>query len=418
MSYHVRHQFDDDERLSIYASPRRYSDSDQSDDSYQSRSTAPTEYDYCYKSPSHHDYHIKEVMPEEKLDDAQHYDYQYQPPPEQSVTARDARCSVQTYASTVPTLHERDDDQAEFELPLYQPQLFYSDDLPATPADFAQLFPSTRRLMIAHDDSASDGNMNLKINTQLKHRGRIQNLTLFHLRMYDLRSREFSLRRYDRGSGREVCHTVRKHGKTASERRPVLQRSWSSAIATLRSMSDHKMAVPRRSDSGYESHLNLDHSGFKSADNIQSRPQTPKDTIKLEFSNYAQVKVKCRGTGSSKRYDFEYWGNIYHWKRAVRKGGQGKEVAYHLFQTGYDQPLAHIVPDPLGSFEKHEEELKGGWVPPCSMWISDERVCRMQNDVSDVVVAAGLIALVDDCIGSRFRGKDIHRMAAPMRSSA
>ena len=415
MSYHDRYRSYDDDRRTMYTtSSRRYSDSDQSDVSYMSKSTAPTEYDYCSKSHSYPHYHVDEVTPEEPFEEDEGcYEYLCQSPSEETA-ASDPRSSVETYASTVPSIHELDNEPPEFELPSFQPQLRYPDDLPATPADFAELFPSTRRLAIAHDDSAMDGNMNLKINTQVKHRGRIQNLTLFHLRMYDLKNRDFSLRRYDRGSGREVCHTLRKYRKSAAERPPALRRSWSSAIATLRSKSERKTPAPRRSDSGYESDLNYGQRCVNPGGDAKSRPQIPTNTTKLEFSNYAQVEVKRHGTGSSKRYEFEYWGIAYHWKRIVRKEGQGTHVSYHLFRAGNDQPLAHIVPDPLGAFEQHEEKLKGGWVPPCSMWISDERICHMQKDVSDVVVASGITALVDDCIKSRFHSKQSHRLSIPM----
>lgn len=416
MTYHDHYRSYDDDRHTLYsASSRRYSDSDTSDDSHHSKSTAPTEYDYCYTVPSYPSYCMDEVMPEEQLDENDTcYEEPECQPPSVSTAESNPRASVETYASTVPSIHEPDTEEPAFDMPIYQPQLYFSDDLPATPSDFAELFPSTRRLMIAHDDAASDGNMNLKINTQVKDRGRIQNLTLFHLRMYDLKNREFSLRRYDRGSGREVCHTLRKYRKTAAEKRPAFQRSWSNALATFRSISENKMSTPRRSDSGYESELNFADCRPRSAGAFTSRSKIPTNTTKMEFSNYAQVEVKRRGTRSNKRYDFEYWGNSYQWKRVVRKEGQGTQVSYHLFHAGNDQPLAHIVPDPLGAFEKHEEELKGGWVPPCSMWISDQRICHMQNDVSDVVVAAGIVALVDDCIKSRFHNKPSRHLSIPM----
>jgi len=139
-------------------------------------------------------------------------------------------------------------------------------------------------------------------------------------------------------------------------------------------------------------------------------PSTPTDTIKLAFSNYAQLEITRRGSKpTNTRYDFEHWGTLYSWKRLVRKENQTDHVSFHLYQatnTDPDQSLAHIEPAPLGATEKLEEEDKGGWIPPCALWIGDDRVCRARNDLADVVVATGLIALVDDCVRERFDCKD------------
>ncbi|RAL65797.1 hypothetical protein DID88_005462 [Monilinia fructigena] len=60
--------------------------------------------------------------------------------------------------------------------------------------------------------------------------------------------------------------------------------------------------------------------------------KTPTNTTKLEFSNYAQIDVKRRGTKALKRYEFEYWGHSYSWKRVMEKDGEGKAISYHLFK--------------------------------------------------------------------------------------
>src|SRR5438045_7130949 len=98
-------------------------------------------------------------------------------------------------------------------------------------------FPSSRRLLIQHDDSTLDGNMNLRIETE--HNGGKPPHQLFHLRMHDLKSRQFSFRRHCRESGREVCHCNRKLALPLVER-PGLQRSVSNALANLVSKQDLK----------------------------------------------------------------------------------------------------------------------------------------------------------------------------------
>ena len=258
----------------------------------------------------------------------------------------------------------------------------------STPPEFGELFPSSRRLCIRHDDTTLDGNMNLRVDTEVPiSGGRKADFTLFHLRMYDLRNRDFSLRRYCRDSGREVCHTSRVYGKTVAERRPSLQRSVSSAFASFRSKQDGKVAAAtglKRHDSGYDSTLDEDDEAY------QAEPQhwtdmssaMPTNTTKLDFSNYAQVNVKRRGAKGSKRYSFEYWGTTYTWKRVVRKDGSFREVSYHLINDA-GAVLAHAVPVPLTIAQAQQEHDKGGWVPPCSMWISDPSIFNDDTDVAE-----------------------------------
>ncbi|KAG8630700.1 hypothetical protein KVT40_002319 [Elsinoe batatas] len=389
----------DDSRQSTYSErSRRSSGSDRSDSSYHSRSTVPTEYEYITT----------------KLDSLRTSDvYPCYEQKVSSVTYVDSpRSSVETYASTVPSLLEEqaeDDEQDDFQVPVFQPDAYYDDSIPTTPSDFSKLFPSTRRLSITHDDSTPDGNMNLKVNTQVRTpRGRMQNMTLFHLRMYDLKSREFSLRRYDRDSGREVCHSTRNYQKT-EQKRPGFQRSLTNAIASLRTKSDNRMptlSTINRTQDGFKRSFESERERPQSAGmDSRAHPHLPTNTTRLEFSNYAHVEVKRRGTKSSKRYEFEYWGKTYQWKRHVQKNGKDITTSFHLFQVGGSESLANIVPEPMSPTQRHEERSKGGWVPPCAMWIGDERLVSMQNDVSDVIISSGLVALVDDCIKRRFHGK-------------
>ena len=300
-----------------------------------------------------------------------------------------SRASVETYASTVPSIEDYDDDESHYEVPEYEDEAFPTIAIPSTPADFADFFPSSRRLCIRHDDSTVDGNMNLRVDTEIfLSKGRRADLTLFHLRMHDLKNREFSFRRYCRDSGREVCHSSRKYVKPASDRKPGIQRSMSSALSSLRSRTDSRTMAPKslkRHDSGYESTVDEEEimefrrPSTKAHNNIP----IPTNTTQLEFSNYAHIDVKRRGAKTSKRYEFEYWGTSYAWMRKSRRAGYLKQTSYHLVDTATNVAVAHIVPAPLTPEEAREEDGKGGWVPPCSMWISDERLLTAQTDVAE-----------------------------------
>ncbi|KAL1888348.1 hypothetical protein Sste5346_009628, partial [Sporothrix stenoceras] len=96
-------------------------------------------------------------------------------------------------------------------LPEYRHDIVDRNVCPATPQEFAQLFPSLDRMSIRHDEFTADGNMNLRVDVSVPMgRRRIPtSYQLFHLRMYDLAKREFSMRRYSRDSGREVCNSKR-----------------------------------------------------------------------------------------------------------------------------------------------------------------------------------------------------------------
>ncbi|KAI4799524.1 hypothetical protein E4T44_11597 [Aureobasidium sp. EXF-8845] len=245
--------------------------------------------------------------------------------------------------------------------------------------------------------------------------------------MQDLKTRQFSLRRYCRDSGREVCHSLRKCQKSSAERRMGIQRSLSNAFASLRTIAEHKASAPsaglKRSDSGYESiqshkSIELDQQAVTPTSHLsRGYVPLPTKTIKLEFSNYAQVEVKRRGAKGSKRYEFEYWGVRYVWKRITDRIGSSKEVSFCLFRNNEDRSLARIQPTPMSGMQHREELSKGGWVPPCTMGITDEEILENLNEISDVVVAAGLIALVDDCIKRRFHTRPVRRTVMPFPKS-
>jgi hypothetical protein len=315
---------------------------------------------------------------------------------------------------------------------------------PSNPQDFAKLFPSLNRLSIRHDEYTSDGNLNLRIDTTVAVPGhRRIAMQLFHLRMYDLAKREFSLRRYCRDSGREVCHSKRKYDEPGSESRPILQRSVSSALKTLGSRPQFRrnnsnnsaLKRPTTSSSSWEADDEThDGSSVRSASinnqlnsnhrhNRPPRP-VPTNTIKLEFSNYARVDITRRGSSggrgkkSSKRYEFNWWGHKYSWKRHLDK--TLGTVSFHLIRDNdVGRPVAHIVPETRAPTQVLADETAGGWVPPCHMWISDESVLEAMTDVADIIMATGLIALVDDCIKERWQVKKktaTRRISMPSRS--
>jgi hypothetical protein len=109
------------------------------------------------------------------------------------------------------------------------------------------------------------------------------------------------------------------------------------------------------------------------------------NTILLEFCNYAHVELSRIGVTPSKRYEFEYWSTKYQWRRESRREGDFQEVSYHLVNLESSRTVAYIVPEILTPMEMMEEEEKGGWVPKCSMWISDSSVYERMPDVAEYV---------------------------------
>lgn len=351
-----------------------------SETSQRSKSTAPTIY-------SDHRPTSKRNEPVVVNDNHNH---NYNQSDEDAVVG--PRDSVSTYASTVPSVDEITEEEEEEELgPRYEVfdrrlEFFPTDALPSNPHTFGDLFPSSRRLRIRHDDATLDGNMNLRVDTVVPHRaGHQQDVTLFHLRMYDLFSRRFSFRRYCRDSGREVFHSERKHSSSSQKK---LSRSWSSALASLRPGYSSGQPMRRRDSgprpTGNDEGVFLDDEDLDSSqDNNDRHPVGFTDTTMLEFSNYAHVEVNRRGAGIPKRYDYEYWSTRYQWRRECRREGDLREVSYHLFSTQSSKPIAHLVPDILTPVEAVEEEDKGGWIPPSSMWISDPSVYEKMPDVAE-----------------------------------
>lgn len=317
-------------------------------------------------------------------------------------TSINPRSSVDTYASDAS---EEEDLALEREeelehdhippLPSYHHEICEPYARPSTPKDFAQLFPSMDRLSIRHDDFTTDGNMNLRVDTIVPGRRRTA-IQLFHLRMYDLAKREFSLRRYCRDSGREVCNSKRKYVTPPSLSRPNLQRSMSSAMKTFAkpqfkranssSSTFSSKDKPPATSHSYETNADgaILSSRTNNGDHKKNQPQQPTNGIKLEFSNYARVDVERRGSKgkNNKRYEFEWWGHRYMWKRVVEKHLDGV-VSFHLIRDAETTPVAHIVPETRSPTQVEADINAGGWIPPCYMWINDKSIIEAVTDVAE-----------------------------------
>lgn len=343
--------------------------SESSTSSYQSQSTAPTEYSH---RPRHYANEDGDTFIRGPI-----------------------RSSPQTSTETYESGHSEEDLAELPELPegiSTDPEglsqiIRKTSAVPATPRDFSDLFPSGRPLLIRHDDATLDGNMNLRVDTPIFLSEDVRHITLFHLRMHDLRHREFSLRRYCRESGREVCHSLRKYQKPAVQRRPTLQKSFSTAMAAVRPKPPSRQSTGasglRRHDSGYASVHAVEVVDPEPEASPRRHSLLPTNTVKLEFSNYAHVDVKRRGYKSHKHYDFEYWGKKYSWKRSTGASDDHGGFGFHLVQHGGSLPLAHIVPTPLSGSQQREEAEKGGWIPPCTMHIADDDIIDDTTDISE-----------------------------------
>lgn len=285
-------------------------------------------------------------------------------------------------------------------LPQYRASIVDPLVRPSTPEAFGHLFPSMDRLSIHHDDLTYDGNMNLRVDTSVHYTGRRPlTIQLFHLRMQDLARREFSLRRYCRDSGREVCNSRRAYAQPrAVYRRPAIQRSVSSAFHSLKSpfhrtsntSLDPQSKRPPTGDSGASSSWDTASMRFMrmrtdswSGDRAPPPASTlvPTDSIKLEFSNYARVDVTRRESRGSIRYVFKWWGHEYAWRRVV--DATLGTTSFHLVRDSRGEHVAHIMPEVRSPNQVEADEWAGGWVPPCHMWISDQSIVDSETDVAE-----------------------------------
>ncbi|KAJ8122509.1 hypothetical protein ONZ43_g1313 [Nemania bipapillata] len=391
----------------------------QSSDSYDSRSTDPSS---LYDSPTPS---TKGSTPRTLRTQSSCYREDLSP-----ATSLYPRSSVETYSSRASYEEDDESELDGIEYPEIPPMPVYCHEIedinvrPSTPEDFAALFPSMNKLIIRHDDLTPDGNMNLRVDTIISGR-RKKTIQLFHLRMRDLNKREFSLRRYCRDSGREVCNSKRKYLDPAETRHQNFQKSVSTAVKTLTCRPTLRRSPTYGSLFSAKSRPGTSHStavaddetpiGFDHPYLYEHKPRprlVPTNTIKLEFSNYARVDVQRRGH-KAKKYEFEWWQHKYVWRRIVDK--LTGTVSFHLFRDGERTPVAHMVPETRSPNQIAVDENAGGWIPPYHMWISDQSLIDVQTDVADVVVASGLMALVDDCIKSRWHSSKnrVRRFSLP-----
>ncbi|KAJ9609697.1 hypothetical protein H2200_006025 [Cladophialophora chaetospira] len=308
----------------------------------------------------------------------------------------DPRASTATYASTTASDSEADTSKAPSLCPLMR-HICYEPDAHATsPAEFGELFPSTRRILIQHDDTTPDGNLNLRLDTELTvSKGHKVKLTLFHLRMYDLAERQFSLRRYQRQSGREVCSSKRKYLRpVAKSSSPLPRRRSISSTLTKMNLKSLKGKTRPRTAPEMELDAESDDDLDLFAAQLDVKATIPTDAVKLEFSNYAQVEIERVKKGGSK-YDFEYWGERYCWRRSIYLDESELVFSFELVNLASGACIAHITPDKLSQRQSRQEAAQRSWVPPCSMRLTEKNI---SNDLGDVIVATGLLALVDDCI--------------------
>ncbi|ETN42492.1 uncharacterized protein HMPREF1541_01648 [Cyphellophora europaea CBS 101466] len=321
----------------------------------------------------------------------------------------DPRSSVETYTSSISS-NEDLADQPEYELPNERHRTYETDAMPSTPPDFAKLFPTTRRLLIQHDDSTSDGNMNLRCDTEaVSQYGERLKMTLFHLRMKNLYERQFSLRRYCRDSGREVCSSKKKYAKpiprTHSRKRPSISKSLSTALHNL------GVKTPNRQESGYESEdgqLEQDLRNFTLSSEVKAT--IPTNIIRLEYSNYAQVELHRRRQDGAKRWDFEYWGEPYSWKRELSYDDGEPIYSYELINLRLGTCVAYIMPDKLDQRQESIENEQGGWIPPSSLRLTEKSI---SEDLGDVIVSTGLVVLTDDYIKRRWHNAKSARVYVP-----
>lgn len=305
----------------------------------------------------------------------------------------DPRASVNTYASTIAS--EKEPPKASSLYPRMRHICYQPDAIPCTPAEFGELFPSAKRLLIQHDDTTPDGNLNLRVDTELTvSRGSKIKLTLFHFRMYDLTERQFSLRRYQRDSGREVCSSKRKYLKPITSPSPSSKRS--SLTTAFSKLSLKSLAGRPRSKTSQD--LEEDDSG-EDIDLLAAQADVeatiPTDTMRIEFSNYAQVELQRGRRREARLYDFEYWGERYCWRRSMYHDESESVVSFEMINLATGGCVAHITADKISEKRNRQEATQGSWVPPTSMRILENQV---SNDLGDVIVATGLMALTDDCI--------------------
>lgn len=256
----------------------------------------------------------------------------------------------------------------------YAREPFEQRAVASTPAQFAQHFPSKEPLFIKHDASAPDGDMNLRVDCRSSHGHRI---TLFHARIYDQRDRDVSIRRYGRDCGREVAHAKRKFEKPAAKKqRPALTKAFTSFRGKTLDQQ-REIRHLERQDSGYstasDEDSEVDEINFSSS---TGKPSKATNIVNLEFANYAHVDLTRKGGKQHKKYEFEYWGRSYAWKRTLPSSSDDS-ASYNLINNSTGNTVARIRPDPTA-------ELISGFVRPCTLVFRDSVEDPIESERCDV----------------------------------
>ncbi|KAI1735610.1 hypothetical protein F4680DRAFT_434538 [Xylaria scruposa] len=214
--------------------------------------------------------------------------------------------------------------------PAYSPVITLQPPKARTFRGHGGVFRSFDAFIIRHDDSTPDGNMNLVVDTVSGRKQPDRHYRLYYLRMHNLSRREFSLERYYYPGSNEVC---------------------------------------------------------------QSR-QKDADVIRLELRDHKTTEIKYVTSQEAQTYRFSYWRLKYEWKRVVNNS----LVSFYLFQNpkredsergdtvredseredserkdwaGERDPVASLVPVVRQPEEVTTDELRGVWVPPYHMRLTD-----------------------------------------------
>ena len=249
--------------------------------------------------------------------------------------------------------------------------------------NFSSLFPSCETLFLNHDQGVDDSHMTLSIATATS-QGLGPRVQLFYMKMNDLKKRDFSLRRYHRTSGREVCRTSRVFRKIV-RKRPRVRRSISNSVSSIHSMSSGRGGLSgsqTSSQSGAESPSGW--SDYSVASNLNTNSKRPRRTssspeptnhIAIDFSDHTHVELSRTGIGRVRNYDFEYWGSKYRWRRTRRKRESlGTELRYSLRSPPQEQVLAHISIEESLESQQVPNKAKRDWIPQARMRITDKEI--------------------------------------------
>lgn len=387
----------------------------------------------------------------------------------------DPRDSLLTYCTTVASFDELDDDDAAgaaagepdcYDGPFFRPAPLYRHHyppraVPSTPQEFASLFPPSpsgaKRLVIRHDESPLDGNMNVRVDCDAPAAccdpaaapaGPDRRLTLFHVRMYDQRDRDFSVRRYGRDCGREVAHVKRKVAKppppsAPSACRPALQRSVSRAFNSIRGKpgngdsgsggssarakpgssasnrsSSEGVKPVKRTDSGYKSASDGEDDGDNDGDNDGSSGPRRAHDLDLGYGSDEEGAAGKSGRSGASRFrrrsktkaasntctlEFSNYAHVdlqrrggssskkyefSYWGKsyAWRRSlaADGEHVTFRLVNKATGNEVALIRPDSLTAEAAALDDAIGGVVPPCSMYIHDSPADPVNSSNCDV----------------------------------